>query len=125
MPVKRLFSEIITPERWMLLGILVLAAWLRLGWSGINHLYLPDSETPFAVHDIYTSSRAWQHGDHLITRADFETPPTTPAYFHAGMYSGVWGERYKKTGHLISGGLPVHKGTGTVRDLREGTVPWA
>ncbi len=52
-----------------------------------NHLYLPDGTEPAAVQDVYTSSRAWQQGDHLITWADFEKTAVMPAYFHIGMYT--------------------------------------
>lgn len=56
-----------------------------------NHLYLPDDAEPAAVQDVYTSSRSWQQGDHLITWADFEATDVAtaiaPAYFHTGMYT--------------------------------------
>ncbi|MCB8987004.1 MAG: hypothetical protein H6661_04570 [Ardenticatenaceae bacterium] len=52
-----------------------------------NHLYLP-GETRGQVQDaLYTSSRAWQQGDHLITWVEFDRPAEPPAYFHVGMYT--------------------------------------
>ncbi|MBK8985929.1 MAG: hypothetical protein IPM39_07580 [Chloroflexi bacterium] len=52
-----------------------------------NHLYLPGTDAPAQVQDVYTSSRAWQSGDHLITWVEFARPETPPAYFHVGMYT--------------------------------------
>ncbi len=52
-----------------------------------NHLYLPGAEAPSEVQDVYTSSRAWQQGDHLITWVEFARPAEPPAYFHVGMYT--------------------------------------
>ena len=52
-----------------------------------NHLYLEGDETPGDIRDIYTSSRSWQMGDHLITWADFPRPERPIAHFHVGMYT--------------------------------------
>ncbi|MCB8982214.1 MAG: hypothetical protein H6659_00130 [Ardenticatenaceae bacterium] len=52
-----------------------------------NHLYLPGKDAPGQVQDAYTSSRAWQQGDHLITWVEFDRPAEPPAYFHVGMYT--------------------------------------
>ncbi len=56
-----------------------------------NHLYRQGDTIPFAIQDIYTSSRAWQSGDHLITWVDFDLPTDPIAYFHVGMYT--WPEQ--------------------------------
>jgi hypothetical protein len=52
-----------------------------------NHLYLSGEEVPHEGQDVYTSSRAWQMGDHLITWVEFARPETPPAFFHVGMYT--------------------------------------
>lgn len=52
-----------------------------------NHLYLSGEETPHEGQDVYTSSHAWQMGDHLITWVEFARPETPPAFFHVGMYT--------------------------------------
>jgi len=52
-----------------------------------NHLYLPGADAPGQVLDVYTSSRAWRQGDHLITWVEFARPAEPPAYFHIGMYT--------------------------------------
>ena len=52
-----------------------------------NHLYLRDGAEPAAVSDIYTSSRAWQQGDHLISWAEFDRPAGELDHFDVGMYS--------------------------------------
>ncbi len=52
-----------------------------------NHLYVDESTEPSQMQDNYTSSRAWQLGDHLITWAEFDQPDNPIAYFHIGMYT--------------------------------------
>jgi 4-amino-4-deoxy-L-arabinose transferase-like glycosyltransferase len=52
-----------------------------------NHLYLVGGDEPAAIQDIYTSSRAWQKGDHLITWVEFARPDAAIAHFHVGMYT--------------------------------------
>lgn len=52
-----------------------------------NHLYIEEGTEPWQVQDNYTSSRAWQRGDHLITWAEFDQPDSPIAYFQVGMYT--------------------------------------
>ncbi|MDJ0755712.1 MAG: hypothetical protein QNJ45_19455 [Ardenticatenaceae bacterium] len=54
-----------------------------------NHLYIDDQEQPSQIKDATVSSDAWQVGDRLITWADFDVPPDSPAdiHFEVGMYS--------------------------------------
>ncbi len=51
-----------------------------------NHLYIDDGQKPLMVHDIPTSSGAWQKGDYLITWADFPPPPKGTLRMAVGMY---------------------------------------
>lgn len=59
----------------------------RLAYHQFNHVYVPHREQPLLVHDVPTSSAAWQEGDWLITWADFPTPLPKDAWFGVGMYT--------------------------------------
>ena len=58
-----------------------------LAYQQFNHLYLAGETSPYEIHDVGTSSAAWQAGDQLITWADFAAPPAEVAAFQVGMYT--------------------------------------
>jgi hypothetical protein len=52
-----------------------------------NHVYSPGDSEPAAIADIYTSSHAWQPGDHVITWAEFDRPHAGISHIDVGMYT--------------------------------------
>lgn len=70
-------------------------------YQQFNHLYQRGDTTPTTVHDVYTSSHAWQEGDHLLTWADFELTDGPIAQFQVGMYT--WPEQARVAVHNRAG----------------------